>query len=272
MTTAQKIIKYVAIAFAMFLIVTIASGILSGVYGLASAIGLREGKGAGEMKTIDFENSEVATLDIDISFTNLIIKNGDSLRAETNNSSINCKQNYQNLQIKEKDTGFLEKSESGDLIVYVPEDLEFETIKINTGAGKVNIENLSAKELEIKLGAGETQIKNLNVTKNCKIDGGAGKASILSGTIKDLDLDMGIGETNVNAVLSGKNDIDAGIGNLNITLIGDESDYKIKMNKGIGSARINEMNIKDNPIWGDGENYIEIDGGIGNIKIETTKN
>ena len=74
MTTAQKIIKYIAIAFAMFLIFTIVSGILSGVYGLASAIGLRNGKGTGEMKPIDFENSEVATLDIDISFTNLIIK------------------------------------------------------------------------------------------------------------------------------------------------------------------------------------------------------
>lgn len=31
MTTAQKIIKYCAIAFAIFLIVTIVSGILSGI-------------------------------------------------------------------------------------------------------------------------------------------------------------------------------------------------------------------------------------------------
>ena len=45
------------------------------------------------MKAINFENSEVATLDIDVAFTNLTIKTGETLKAETNNSNINCKQN-----------------------------------------------------------------------------------------------------------------------------------------------------------------------------------
>ena len=40
MTTAQKIIKYMATAFAVFLIVTIISAILSGGYALLSAFGL----------------------------------------------------------------------------------------------------------------------------------------------------------------------------------------------------------------------------------------
>ena len=49
------------------------------------------------MSMINFENSRVATLDIDVAFTNLIIKKGDFLIAETNNEDINCKQNNQNL-------------------------------------------------------------------------------------------------------------------------------------------------------------------------------
>ena len=40
MTTAQKIIKYLALSFAVFLTVTIISAILSGIYGLISALGL----------------------------------------------------------------------------------------------------------------------------------------------------------------------------------------------------------------------------------------
>ena len=38
MTTAQKIIKYLAIAFAIFLIVTIISTIVGVVFGVASAL------------------------------------------------------------------------------------------------------------------------------------------------------------------------------------------------------------------------------------------
>ena len=40
MTTAQKVIKYLATAFAVFLIITIISAILSGGYALLSALGL----------------------------------------------------------------------------------------------------------------------------------------------------------------------------------------------------------------------------------------
>ncbi len=268
MTTVQKIIKYLATTFAIFLIVTIISAILSGIYGLVNALGLRNNKAIGEMKAIDFENSEVATLDIDVTFTNLIIKNGDSLKAETNNSNINCNQNYQNLQIKEKSHNWFGNNNEGDLTVYIPKNIEFETIRIKAGAGKINIEELKAKELSLNLGAGETEIKNLDVTQNCNIDGGVGKLSILSGTISNLKLDIGIGETNLTAMLNGKNDIDAGIGKLNIFLLGDKESYEIKTNKGLGSVKIDGEEMKDSQVWGNGKNYIEIDGAVGDNKID----
>ena len=146
MTTAQKIIKYLAIALAISIIVSIFSAIAGGIFGLASVLGLRKNKAIGEMKAIDFENSEVATLDIDVAFTNLTIKTGETLKAETNNSNINCKQNYQNLQIKEKSRKWFGNNGEGDLVVYVPKNIEFETIRINAGAGKINIESLNTKD------------------------------------------------------------------------------------------------------------------------------
>ena len=76
MTTAQKVIKYLALAFAIVLIVSIISGILSALYALSGVLGLKKENETikGEMSMIDFENSDVATLNIDVSFTNLIIK------------------------------------------------------------------------------------------------------------------------------------------------------------------------------------------------------
>ena len=262
MTTAQKIIKYLAIALAISIIVSIFSAIAGGIFGLASVLGLRKNKAIGEMKAIDFENSEVATLDIDVAFTNLTIKTGETLKAETNNSNINCKQNYQNIQIKEKSRN------EGDLIVYVPEGIEFETIRINAGAGKINIEELNTKELILNLGAGNTEISRVNVSEECSIDGGVGKLSILSGTINNLDLDMGIGQTDLVSKITGKSDINSGIGKVSIKLLGDKDNYKFKINKGIGVIDIAGEEMKDGQEWGNGKNYIDIDGGIGEIKID----
>ena len=68
MTTAQKIIKYLALSFGFVLIVTIISGILSALYALSGVLGFqKEDKTiTDEMSMINFENSEVATLDIDV--------------------------------------------------------------------------------------------------------------------------------------------------------------------------------------------------------------
>ena len=166
MTLAQKIIKYLALAFAIFLIVTIISGILGALYALSGVLGLQKEDETikGEMSMIDFENSDVATLDIDVAFTNLIIKKEDFLLAETNNKNINCKQNNQNLQIKEKQHNWLSRNNKGDLVVYIPENLEFEKVKINAGAGKIQIENINTENLYLELGAGETKIEKINVT------------------------------------------------------------------------------------------------------------
>ena len=82
---------------------------------------------------------------------------------------------------------------------------------------------------------------------------------------------MGVGETNINALLTGKSDIDAGIGNLNIMLNGSKEDYKINTEKGIGTVRIDGDSISNNQTFGNGDNLIKIDGGIGNISIKFNK-
>ena len=271
MTTAQKIIKYLAIAFAIFLIISIISMILSALFALSGILGLKkeiEQNLSSEMVTTNFENTDITTLDIEIAFTNLIIKSGDAIKIETDNKDINCKQENEKIEIQEKNKKWFIHQEEKNLILYLPQDIEFEKVKIATGAGKIDIENLNTQKLSFELGAGETEIQNLNISKKCEIDGGAGKLSISDGTIKDLELDMGVGEVNLNANLEGKNEINAGVGQLNIDLQGEKDLYKIQANKGLGSIKIDGKDISDGETFGDGNNYIEVDGGVGNIDID----
>ena len=270
MTTAQKIIKYLATAFAVFLIVSIISGVLSVFYALSAVLGLKkvENKVNEEKAMINFEASnDVATVDIDVDFTNLIIKNGDYLRVETNNQNIDYKQDNQKLEIKEKTHNWFAKNDEGNLIVYIPENLKFEQVKINADAGKIHIENLNTEKLNLELGAGETEIENLIVTYNCKINSGAGKVSISSGKINDLKLDMGIGKFEISSEITGNSKVNAGIGNLNLDIKGIRENYTLKANKGIGNIKIDKKEISEDAVYGSGENAIKIEGGIGNIDV-----
>ena len=103
MTTTQKVIKYIAIAFAIFLIVTIISGILTGSYKLLNVLGLihtDNGIVTENLNVISNETKELSSLNIDLSFTNLNIKSGDTFKVETNNSRITFEENNGSVKIK----------------------------------------------------------------------------------------------------------------------------------------------------------------------------
>lgn len=269
MTSVQKVIKYLAIVFAIFLIITIISSILSAFYALSGILGLNKNNEtiASNMSTTDFENNYIEILDIDVAYTNLTIKTGEFLKVETNNTNISCKQSNQKLNIEENRHKWFSNHNNEELVIYIPENLEFEKVKINAGAGKISIKKLTTKNLDFELGAGETKIESLNVLNNCNIEGGTGIVDILYGEINNLDLDMGVGEINLTANITGRSNIEAGVGKLNIKMLENKNDYKIKVDKGIGSVKIDGTEISNQAIYGNGKNYIEVDGGIGSINI-----
>lgn len=270
MSIGQKVIKYLAIAFAIALIV----GIITTIVRVVSSITLtlKIGKNNNDSNNIietssDFENENVAFLDIDIAYSNLTIRKGESLKVESSNKNIQCKQDKQKIEIKERESNWFNNTKKEELIVYVPENIQFDKVNINTGVGKVNIEILNTKVLKMDLGAGETSIQNINITESAKIDTGAGKVNIKEAKINDLRCDLGIGATEISAKLLGNTRIGTGVGNLKLDVLGKKEEYETKVNKGLGNVTIDEEKISDNEVVGNGENKIDIDGGVGEIKI-----
>lgn len=272
MSTAQKIIKYLALAFAIFIIVNIISGILFGIYSVANIFGLTKSNTnkiiSNEKVVTNFENVNLATLKIKLEYSTLVIRQGDTLKVESNSKDISCKQNNNQLEIKENSHNWSFKNDESIVNVYLPSNIVFDDVKIEVGAGEINIEKLETKNLDFELGAGKAEIKQLNVTEIAKINGGAGKVDIISGEIHNLDLDMGVGKFELTSKLTGKNDIDAGVGKLDINLTDGTENYKIKVSKGIGSITIDGKNASDNTEYGDGKTFIKIDGGVGSINVK----
>ena len=139
--------------------------------------------------------------------------------------------------------------------------------KIETGAGKINIEKLNTQSLYLELGAGDVYIENLSVTKESKIDGGIGKTELKTCEINNLKANLGMGEFSFNGKLTGKSEIDSGVGAININLLDNANSYTIDVDKGIGSVTLDGQKLEMDRVYGNGENYIDIDGGIVEIKI-----
>lgn len=275
MTTAQKIIKYCAVAFAIFLIITVISIVSSAGYGLLNAIGIinfKENSLLENMVTISDDAEEFLSLNLDIKSSNLQIKTGDKFEVKTNNSNIKYSNENGSIKIKEDKVAnwFFGKMDIGELIIYIPENMkQIDEVKINIGAGTVFIEQLNTKNLYLDLGAGNVAIDKLTVSEESKINGGAGNININSGEIANVDLDLGVGNTKIKSDITGNSNINTGVGELNLYLSLDADNYKINVNKGLGKITFNDDKILDDTIIGNGENYIKISGGVGNINIET---
>jgi hypothetical protein len=78
---------------------------------------------------------------------------------------------------------------------------------------------------------------------------------------------VGVGKSVVNAKLTGKSDIEAGIGDVKLNLRGGEEIYTLKGEAGIGAIRVGNKALTDDDIIGNGKNIVDIDGGIGAVKV-----
>lgn len=272
MSSFQKIIKYLAIAFAVFLIFSVISAICLGISTFTNLLDYKNDTYISDsLEAITIKNNDIDILEIDIKTARLVLQTGDSLKVETNNENIKCRETKNQLHIEEKSHNILGMNHTSELMITIPANVTFDRVSIESGAGTVKIEELITNDLFLDLGAGKVIIDKLTVTREAEIEGGAGEFSILSGNIHNLDLDMGVGKLSLSTTLTGNNKIDAGIGEVEIVLFGSKEDYRIHAQKGIGALQIDGENISENVTTGNGMNQLELDGGVGKIAIDFKK-
>lgn len=262
MTTVQKVIKYLALAFAFFLIFTIGVTIFSTLVGVSTIFFNND---VSEKTTEMLLDNNITEMDIDVATASIEIKEDSKFHVEFNNEYIKTTRNGNEFKIKQKRKLF-KSNKSLKVIVYIPSNYLMEEFCISSGAGKITISSLKTKKLELDLGAGKVSIDNLTVLNETDIDGGAGEMVINGTEINNLDLDMGVGNLVLSSKILGRTKIDAGVGNLKLELP-SKDDYTIDIDSGIGNCKIDGEKIKHDTIYGNGQNYIKLDGGVGNITI-----
>lgn len=267
MTTFHKVIKYLAMAFAIFLAVSIIGGIIGTV---ASFSGLFDGDAVlGDAKKYTV-SGDITELKIEIDAADFTIKQADTFSVESNLKHLTVKEEDGVLKIEENKEFGITYTDAM-LILYIPTDTVFEKAEITTGAGRLTVDTLSTGLLKLELGLGKVNIENLTATSQADFDGGAGDITISGGTLHNLDLDMGVGKLQLTSAILGNSDFDIGTGRANITIIGNKDDYSIDAEKGIGNITIDGETVATVNSLGNGENKIEISGGIGAIDLNFSK-
>lgn len=268
MTDSQKVIKYIAIGLAALLAVSIIGGIIS-------AVGFFGGFMFNDATTEDMKEyigfSDIHSVDIDINAADITIEQGDAFAVKSNLKHLTVKDENGLLSIKETKKAFGNYDKS-TLIIKIPDGIVFDKAELKTGAGRLIVDTLSAKVLDCDFGAGEIKIDSLSASSNADIDGGAGEITISGGSIENLDFDMGVGQLNFTPLLTGECDFDLGVGESNITLLGTKDDYTLDVEKGLGNISVDGDNISNISGFGNGQNEVEINGGVGAIHVKYAEN
>lgn len=276
MRDAQRVIKYFALALAAVLILMIATGILS-LVSLAGMATWNGDLGLGEPSVVWTEEAENAVRRLEISAEAAsvriveVVEADQLVRVESTSEYIESWQDAQTLKVVEKAHTHWPWTERSEVTVYVRSGVEFEKVSLNVKAGTLNVEKLVAADLELELGAGKTHIGELRISQRTRIEGGAGVIEVRSGELKNLDLELGAGKAEIHAKVRGDGRIETGVGKLELELVGAEEDYKMTIDKGIGSVSLNRRALEDGGIYGKGENLLKIESGVGAVEITTVE-
>lgn len=299
MSSGQKVIKYCAIAFAVFLIVSIFGGIFtvasvflfgSSFKGFPFYISAED----REVVNITKEFNDVKNLSIDLNEYRLIVKQGetDTVMVEANDVDSDFRaelRSNRTLVIDDDSNGihidFWGHSPAGTVTVTIPKELSFHETFFDLGSGNTEIDGIVTELFELESGSGAVSISDL-VTDKFDIDTGSGavevnntkglnaEADFGSGSIRmtncmmdNLELSMGSGSLVYDGVLKGDTEIDGASGRLELNLVGEEKDYTIECDAGSGHCRLNGDFIGDVELNKGAKNTLSIDGGSGNVEI-----
>ena len=275
MTTTQKIIKYLAIAFALFLVISIFSIIFGLSREIISSINSdkKDSKLLEEYTTISNNVNNIESFKIDISNDDIEIKEGEKFEVKTNDPDVKFYHENSKVKIKTDKTfsWHLSNSSRGTIIIYLPNEFNISELNLNLGTGKIDIDKIFVETLLMDLGAGTMTAKEINVYEKATINGGAGNINIYSGTINNLNLKLGAGNASIESDLTGSNTLTTGVGKLNLGLSRSKDNYKFDISKGLGNIILNDFDVSEDILIGDGETKIKISGAVGNIIINTAE-
>ena len=162
------------------------------------------------------------------------------------------------------------------ITVKIPQNTVFDTADINIGAALLTLDGFTASQrFKLNTGAGEVDVKNITAS-NVNIQTGVGETVFHNCSFTDTVMNTGIGETVFDGSVFKKLEINAGIGEIDMRINGKKDDYLINATSGIGSILIDGRSATgiDSTFRINNQNAlhtIRVKAGIGEVDIKFTE-
>ncbi len=167
----------------------------------------------------------------------------------------------------------LEISPAEEAVFYItiPRGKVLQYASIELGAGKSYIEGIGIRSADLELGAGDVTIQSVEILEEGSIELGMGNLELQNVEGTNLDIECGMGSIQGSVRLDGDTEINCGMGNVELALIGRESDYNYDVSCGMGSITLGDhhsyIGISDASLENGARNTIYLDCGVGTITL-----
>lgn len=162
-------------------------------------------------------------------------------------------------------------SNSGTVILYVPEEVSLETVVVSLGAGEMELDDLKAAQVEFELGAGQVHAKNLQAD-NLSVSVGAGDIELTDAVLKDVEVQVGAGNFAISGEVSGNISAECAMGNITLKLAGSESDFNYNIECVTGNIAIGDDEYsglaQEKSINNNASKNIDLECAMGNVEVE----
>ena len=275
MTGFQKFIKYAAIAFGIYLSITIVLALLGIARGLIRASKNDEFKDIvtdrEEYKTEDITRTyeNIRNLEVNVEETELIIRNGDTFRIEGTNIPDRMEIEQEGNQLSISDEELPSSFFDGNMVmtIYIPEDTKLDTIDLEINYVPADIQKLNATNLKLEIYNNYCEIDEI-IADNMEFKNEEGNIDIYNAEIGRLLFDSESGVEDVSLDITENAEINLEYSYTDMNLIGKQEDYQISTKNQAGNIYIDGETITSNAeTWGSGSTKINLDNVNADIFI-----
>lgn len=158
----------------------------------------------------------------------------------------------------------------GNVTLYVPEDMNFESCTLAAAACNVDIDTIKAGDVSMYFGASEVSIDLLEAD-GFTLESGKSSFEIAKGTIGDCVIEYDTGDIGYSGSILGNAEVTGSMGNLEMELWGDSDQFNYFIHSSMGSVDMpgydvvgwTQNKIIDNSAGKD----MTINSSMGNIEI-----
>ena len=177
------------------------------------------------------------------------------------------------LVVKSTRTGKVSGAEIKDteIKLYVPQNIKFDQIKIDLGAGVLSSALLQAKSVAAKIGAGNVAIDGC-VSDKMNVNVGAGDFYVYKMAVGELNCEVGMGNISLAGKLNKDAKIECSMGNVEVYLEQPEKEFNYKVEASMGNVNLGEESFaglaKEKKVDNDADKTIQIQCAMGNVNLE----